>query len=181
MTELFEALDREGNPTGELLTKQEIFDGGHYRWTVHVWLVNSKGLLLAQLRANNMGKGLWDNMWDVTVGGGVAAGEDPAKAGARELDEELGLKVDAGELKDLGTHEASKFLPEQGIETKEFSRDFLLRREVEFTELKLDPSEVAEVGWVALGDAGRSTEKELWVPHKEGYYSDCINKIKEVL
>ena len=82
--ELFEALDKNGKPTGQRKTKLQIIEDGDWRDVVHVWIVDSQNNMIAQQRAY---KGLWDGLWDVSLGGGIASGESPSSAGVRELEE----------------------------------------------------------------------------------------------
>jgi isopentenyl-diphosphate delta-isomerase len=176
--ELIDVLDKNGRPTGEQKTKLQIFDGRDYRNVVHVWLINSEGQLLVQQRAH---KGLWDDLWDVSVGGGVAAGEDPIFSAARELEEELGIKVAQSELIKLGVWETTKPLPEMNKTTYEFSHTFLLKADVQTAGLKLEPKEVTRVKFMPLSElksAINSKEYKNWMPHPRQYYLEVLDKIK---
>ena len=48
---LINVLDENGNPTGEVKTKREIHEQGLWHNAAHVWMYNSKGEILMQLRA----------------------------------------------------------------------------------------------------------------------------------
>jgi isopentenyl-diphosphate delta-isomerase len=176
--ELIDVLDKNGRPTGEQKTKLQIFDDRDYRNVVHVWLINSEGQLLVQQRAH---KGLWNDLWDVSVGGGVAAREDPIFSAARELEEELGVKVAQSELIKLGVWETTKPLPEMNKTTYEFSHTFLLKADVQTADLKLEPKEVAQVKFMLLSElksAINSKEYKNWMPHPRQYYLEVLDKIK---
>jgi isopentenyldiphosphate isomerase len=179
MTELFEALDENAQPTGELKTKQQILDDGDWRNVVHVWVVNSQQEILAQKRA---AKGLWDNLWDVTVGGGVSAHEDSAHAAVRELDEELGIVTNESEIQKLGVWETTKPLPEQEIIAREFSHTYLLRKDIAITTLKPSPREVVAVLRKPLAKMLVEIEDDElyknWVPHPREYYLGVIALIE---
>lgn len=177
--ELFEALDVEGTPTGELKTKKQIFADGDWRHVVHVWIVNSAGELLTQKRVE---KGIFDNLWDVSVGGGVSAGEPPAQTAVRETEEELGVTITEDDLEDLGVWKVDKHIPEIGREAREFSHTFLVRRDVEQSEITLQEEEVADTQWRSLDeveDLVRNDETyEQWVPHGPEYYLGVIAVIR---
>lgn len=52
--ELWEVLDDNGNPTGEIMKKydQKVFDRGFYHLGADVWIINSDNKILIQKRAN---------------------------------------------------------------------------------------------------------------------------------
>jgi isopentenyl-diphosphate delta-isomerase len=178
--ELIDVLDKNGRPTGEQKTKLQIFDGRDYRNVVHVWLINSEGQLLVQQRAH---KGLWDDLWDVSVGGGVSAGEEPAYSGVRELEEELGVKIKESEFIKLGVWETSKPLPEMNKKTYEFSHTFLLKKDIDLSKLTLEPKEVVQVKYMQLNElknvVNNKEQYKKWVPHPQQYYKQVIAKITE--
>ena len=58
---------------------------------------NSKGEMLIQQRQED--KKLWPNLWDVSVGGSVIAGETSSEAASRETMEELGIELDLSEVR----------------------------------------------------------------------------------
>jgi isopentenyldiphosphate isomerase len=47
---LIDVLDENGNPTGDKKTKREIHEQGLWHISAHVWIYNSKGEILLQLR-----------------------------------------------------------------------------------------------------------------------------------
>jgi len=56
---------------------------------VHVLVFDSRGRIFLQKRADN--RPVQPGKWDTSMGGHVAAGENPEKAALRELSEELGI------------------------------------------------------------------------------------------
>jgi len=167
--ELFDVYGPDRKPTGEQKTKDQIFADGDYRQVVHIWVVNDEGDVLCQRRAEQ-GKGLWDGLWDVTVGGGVDAGEPPIRAAIREAREELALFLDEDDLEEAGTFDTTKPIPEREITSHEFSRTYVhFSGSEEVGPLSLQEEEVADVMWVPLGQVGVSGFYE-WVPHPDSYY-----------
>jgi isopentenyl-diphosphate Delta-isomerase len=181
MPELLESLDEKGRPTGQRKSWLNLINDGDWRNVVHVWIVDSKKLLLIQQRA---AKGAWDGCWDVSLGGSVSAGEKPAQAAIRELKEELGLDINEGELKKLGIWNVRKRLPEHDKDSREFSHNYLLNKDLQLDDLTLQKSEVVRVGWKSLIDVRRQIEDdklyEKWVPHPKEYYFGVIAAIDEM-
>lgn len=181
--ELFDVLDESGSPTGEQKTKEQIFSVGDYRLVTHAWVMNYEGEVLCQRRAFN--KGLWDGLWDVTVGGGVASGEDAKGACIRELEEELGLVLPSihkeNSLKYLGRFKTSKLIPERGYVAREFSDTFFAQAVIDLSSLVLEPKEVIDVAWIPLGRVGINEANIEWVPHPQSYYEEVNNRLMEAV
>jgi len=68
---------------------------------VSIAVVSTAGQLLVHRRAAT--KDIWPSMWDLAAGGVVAAGETYDDAARRELDEELGIAVEADALEVVGS------------------------------------------------------------------------------
>ena len=94
--EMREVFLRDGTPTGRIVEKHAQGEGGEYFRHAIVIMRVPDGRYILQQRSL---KARWyPGKWDVT-GGGVAAGETPAQAAAREAYEELGVRVDPAALK----------------------------------------------------------------------------------
>ena len=59
---------------------------------VHVCIFNGLGQMLIQQRSPE--KTIWPELWDVSIGGGVDAGETSRQGAVREVGEELGYDLD---------------------------------------------------------------------------------------
>lgn len=79
----------------------------------------------------------WANMWDITVGGSATVGDTSQQTAMRELEEEIGLKLD---LSNTRPHLTLNF--DEG-----FDDIYLVEAEVDLDELTLQPSEVQAVQW----------------------------------
>ena len=90
-TEYFDLFDADRRPTGECLLRGTPTPEGKYRLLVHACVFNSKGEMLIQQRQNTK---KWPLLWDLTSGGHVTTGEDSRSSAFRELEEEVGVKVD---------------------------------------------------------------------------------------
>jgi isopentenyldiphosphate isomerase len=83
--------DEENNLTGVQKMKSEAHRDGLWHRNSHIWIYNSKGEILLQLRAKN--KIFFPDVWDISVAGHVDLGEDPIVSGIREAKEEIGLEI----------------------------------------------------------------------------------------
>jgi isopentenyldiphosphate isomerase len=149
--ELIDVRDEAGEPTGEVVWKSEAHRRGLWHRCFHGWVFGvgaGEPYLLVQRRA--VGKDTWPGYLDLTAGGHLAAGEEPVD-GLREVEEELGLRVDAGRLVPLGTRRAELEIP--GGLDREFQDVFLIRDDTPPGELRLQEEEVEAVLSIGLDDA----------------------------
>ena len=89
--ERWDVYDLDRRPTGRTMTRGEKHSTNQCQLVVHVCLFNRKGELLIQRRS--MAKKGYPGYWDVSVGGGVLAGETAREAAVRETREELGIEI----------------------------------------------------------------------------------------
>ena len=99
--EQIDVLDKNGNKTGVVKTKKEIYEDGDYHRSVHIWIINDNKEILVQKRHPK--KETYANLWAISVAGHVRSGEESMDAIKRELKEELGQKVDEKEIEYLFT------------------------------------------------------------------------------
>ncbi|HEV2094594.1 MAG TPA: NUDIX domain-containing protein [Rubrobacter sp.] len=153
MDELIDARDPSGEPTGEVVWKSEAHRRGLWHRCFHCWIFgvdagSGEPYLLVQRRAAT--KDTWPGYLDVTAAGHLAAGEGPLD-GLREVEEELGLRVDPGRLAPLGTRRVEQGIP--GGLDREFHDVFLLHDDTPPGDLRLQREEVASVLRIGLDDA----------------------------
>ena len=87
MEELFDVLDEKGQYIEKVETREKCHKEGLWHKAVVVFVINSKKQVLLQRRSPN--KKLLPNMWDLTAGGHVLAGEFGFQSIIREAREEL--------------------------------------------------------------------------------------------
>ncbi len=98
--EYFDIYDEAGNRTGRALRRVCHGDPRLLHHTSHVVVFHpDKQRILLQKRS--ISKDIQPGRWDTAVGGHVDEGEDFLSAALRELREELGVSVAAGELRYL--------------------------------------------------------------------------------
>ena len=151
--ELWDVYNIERIKTGETMERGEAYKEGAYHLVVHACIFNSKGEMLIQQR-QSFKKG-WPNLWDITVGGSVTAGESSHNAIEREMWEEIGLKLD---LQNVRPHMTTNF---------EFGFDdiYLIEKDVDINELKLQYEEVQNVQWATLDEIFEKIDNGTFIPY----------------
>lgn len=150
MEELLDILDESGRPTGEVAPKSEAHRLGLWHRCFHCWICGSDqggSYLLLQRRAPM--KETWPGYLDVSAAGHLAAGEETLD-GQREVEEELGLRVEPERLVPLGTRRVEQAIP--GGRDREFHEVFLLFDDTPPEDLRLQKEEVGAVFRLYLDD-----------------------------
>jgi isopentenyldiphosphate isomerase len=151
--ELIDVRGISGEPTGEVVWKSEAHRRGLWHRCFHCWIFGldagtGEPYLLVQRRAAT--KDTWPGCLDVTAAGHLAAGEESLD-GLREVEEELGLRVNPGRLAPLGTRRVEQRIP--GGLDREFHDVFLLADDTDPAGLRLQREEVESVLRIGLDDA----------------------------
>ena len=96
MAELWDIYNAAGVKTGDVIRRDELLKQGQYHLVVHIWIKNDEGKWLIQKRADHVewAPGLW-----AMTGGSAISGEDSVTAAIRETKEELGMDIDASQMK----------------------------------------------------------------------------------
>ena len=97
--ELLDIVDEDGNPTGETVDREVAHARGIRHRTSHVWIArrrNHKVELLLQKRC--MTKDSHPGCYDISSAGHIPAGVGFVESALRELQEELGITAQRGEL-----------------------------------------------------------------------------------
>lgn len=155
--ELVDLYDENRLPLGRTAERHAKKDPGELRMVVHVCIFNSRGELLIQRRTPE--KTAWPQLWDVSVGGGVDAGETSRQGAEREVQEELGYALD---LK--GVRPAVTVNFEGG-----FDDFFVVSRDVNLQELSLQKEEVSEVCWATLETVLKMVERGEFIPYPPSF------------
>jgi isopentenyldiphosphate isomerase len=178
--ELVDVRDGEtGERTGEVVWKSEAHRRGLWHRCFHCWVFGAGvggPYLLVQRRSAT--KDTWPGYLDVTAAGHLAAGEEPLD-GLREVEEELGLRVDPGRLTPLGTRRAEQRIP--GGLDREFQDVFLICDDTPPGDLRLQREEVETVLGIrleeaeALGTAGSASARE----YRDGQVSEIQVRVSD--
>lgn len=139
--ELWDILDSEGRNTGRSIERGKRLKENEFHLVVHVWIRNARNEYLISRRTPNK---TFPNMWD-TVGGSVIAGETSIEAAVREVEEEIGLKLD------IGNGTLLKRLKRFQYESPDFVDVWFFPSDVEISDLKFQPDEVSDAKWANNG------------------------------
>ena len=161
--ETIDVLRADGAPSGVVKTKPDVHRDGDWHRSVHVWIVARDGRVLIQQRS--LRKENHPGLWDVSAAGHVSAGESPVESAVREVEEELGLRIEPRELQHVATIRESHVLNEGRYIDNEFHEVFIVRRDVDPASLKLQETEVDAVAMVTIEEM---REYEM-VAHPEEY------------
>jgi isopentenyldiphosphate isomerase len=174
--EMIDIYDEDNNPTGEQKKKSEAHRDGLWHRAAHIWIHNSKGEILLQLRSKD--KVIYPDVWDVVVAGHVGAGEDVVDCGIREAQEEVGLKIEKKDL-DFGMiwKYESKF---KELENNEFFYVYFVKFDGDIEQLKLQEEEVQKIKFFSVGDLEEELKNipEKFAPHGD-YWVQVLNEIKK--
>jgi len=140
MDEILDLYDRQGHPAGTLLRKAgqlPVAPEGTYWRVCDVWIVSSRGDILIQRRA--LTKPNAPGLWCESAGGAIQHGETREQGCAREVMEELGVKVN----------------PDEGVLAFEYVGRtsihdvWVFRRDIPREEMVLQPEEVIDARYVS--------------------------------
>ena len=134
MAELWDVLDANGDKTGRL-HERGFMNDGDYHLVVHVWVVNSKNEFLISKRTPNKP---FPNMWECT-GGSAIAGDDSVTTAIKEVNEELGIVLEA---KNGMLFKRYKHTFENG--SGHFVDVWLFRQEIGLADIIFQPDETCD-------------------------------------
>lgn len=156
--------------------KSEAHKNGLWHRASHIWIYNSRGEILLQLRAKS--KELYPNMWDISAAGHVSAGEEPIVSALREMEEEIGLSVKQEDLEFLEIRKVRAV--HKKIKNNEFYYVYLLKLDSDINKLTLQKEEVAKIQFLSISKIEEELKKypEKYVPHGN-YWFDVIKKVRD--
>lgn len=155
--ELVDLYDENRQPLGRTAERYAHRLPGEYRLVIHVCVFNHAGQLLIQKRVPE--KKMWPGYWDVSVGGGVDAGETSRQAAEREFREELGYSLDLSGLRPVAT------VNFQGG----FDDFFVKVQDIDLQALTLQKEEVADVRWASLEEAEAMVDAETFIAYPKSF------------
>lgn len=148
MEEYLDVLDENGNLTGEKKLRKKVHKDGDWHRTVHIWIVSNHGEILLQKRSPK--KETHPNMWTTSVSGHLSAGDTSVIGALREIEEEIGAKVNEQELEYLFTVKDHRACYNKAIIDNEIIDVYLVNKDLNKKELKLQKEEVTEVSYLSL-------------------------------
>lgn len=155
--ELVDLYDENRVPLGRTADRSARKGPGEYRMVVHVCLFDHQGRMLIQQRTRS--KLIWPGLWDVSVGGGVDAGEDSRRGAEREFREELGYPLDLGGLRPSVTVNFDGG----------FDDFYILTKDLELEALTLQREEVQAARWAALEEILDMLDQGTFIPYPKSF------------
>ncbi len=119
--------------------------------TSDVWLYRTKPELQLLFQQRPLNSTAYPGKLDCSSAGYLMAGESSKVGGARELQEELGLKVDADELVSFGRR-LNAIIDHRGRERRIVANSNIYHWEHEISDLNIHKNEVNAVFWVNVKD-----------------------------
>ena len=179
MDELIDILTPKGEPTGKTALKSEAHKHGWFHATVHIWLFTKDKKILLQQRGFN--KKVFPGLWDISVAGHIAAGEDIITAAKREVFEEIGVKLTDKDLIKIGTR-LHHVKHENGIIDNELHHVFIAELKVPVESLIIQKEEVEAVKLFDLSILKETKNLEnVLLSRFHDYYCMVYDKIIENL
>ncbi|WP_404450269.1 NUDIX domain-containing protein [Sutcliffiella horikoshii] len=184
-------------------SRDEVHIMGHWHETFHCWIkheINGKEYLYFQLRSKE--KKDYPGLFDITAAGHLLSHEN-VEDGVREVEEEIGIKVDMDELSYLGVIPYEKEL--EGFIDREHAHVYLLKRNIPLESFTLQTEEVSGIFLVPLedfyqlwfgnmmdvsiegikesthGEREKITmrvDKKMFVPHSDTFYKETLEALK---
>lgn len=128
-------VDENDNEIG-VKERSEIGPNDIYRVS-GLWLTSSEGKILLAKRSPNKPKANHPNKWTVAVAGTVEEGETYEENMAKEIEEELGVKIKTTKSKKFFRDTVSRF----------FVQTFIAEVDLAESDFNIQEDEVAEVRW----------------------------------
>lgn len=169
MAEFFDILDEKGRSTGKKKLRSEVHRDGDWHRAIDVWIINPKKELLIQKRS--VQKESYPGLWEVSCSGHVEAGESSLKSAVRELEEELGVKINSEKLKFLFEDKEINITNNDTFINKEFKEVYLLKLDLPIEKYNIQFEEVEAVKYVHYKKLDELIKKNHgdFVPHEQLY------------
>lgn len=167
--EYVDVLDEKGNKTGEKKLRSEVHRDGDWHESAHVWIINSRRELLIQKRSPN--KDSHPNEWDISSAGHIPAGCSIIDSAARELEEELGIKLQEKDFEYLFTVKSQKALNEGTFINNEFHNVYFVEFDLDIDKFRIQKEELSEIKWIDFKELEKiiNSGDKNFVSHPEEY------------
>ncbi len=171
--ERFDVCDELGRPTGETVSRERAHREGIPHRTVHVWIARERGgrwEVLLQKRSRD--KDSFPGLWDTSSAGHIQAGDEPLPSALRELEEELGLRASAEDLRPIGRCRIAYEKVFHGVRFRdhEIVWVYLCTAPVDAAALRPQPEEIEALDWFGLKEVAAeiAVSRERFCVPREG-------------
>ena len=148
MEERFDVLTETGEYANRIESRDDCHKYGFWHKAVALFIINSNDEVLLQRRSPN--KKLWPNLWDISAGGHVLAGEFGFEAIIREIKEELDADIEKNDILFIGSATSTNIKGD--IINNHFNEYYIVNKNIDINKLTLQLEEVSEVKWFGKED-----------------------------
>ena len=153
--ELWDLYDKNRKLTEHTMVRGDEMQPDTYHLVIHVVIFNSKNQMLIQKRKYD--KVINPDIWDISVGGSVTAGETSQQGAMRETEEELGLSID---LHNQPPHLSITF--ERG-----YDDIYIVNREADLAALVVPNEEVSDVKWASIEEIYQMIDDKTFISYRK--------------
>lgn len=140
-SELLQVVDEHtGEPTGEHVPRHELIAQKMWCRSTNIFILNSQGQILCHQRSLN--KERYPGVWSTHFGGHIVKDESFKVGAMKELEEELGIKVNAFQL--IPWRTSRKDI------SRSWMRDFLTIYDGPIEDLAIQVEEIEQVKWFSV-------------------------------
>lgn len=149
--EMLDVVDKNGNPTGEVVERSIAHSKGIMHRTSHVWILRKRdGAVEILLQQRSSDKDAFPGCYDISSAGHIPAGVDYIPSAIRELEEELGVTATKEEFIFCGDRSVDWDDVFHGVEfhDRQYSRVFCIWKDMDYEDFKLQEEEVDGILWM---------------------------------
>lgn len=148
---------------GRTVKRGDVLQKDEYHLVVNAWIKNSKNEFLITQRSNSKS---FPGKWECT-GGSVVSGEDSLASAVREIEEEIGIKIDKESAKLVGT------TIRHFVNCPDILDVWMFFSDISLGDVKLQTEEVSDIMW-----ASKEVIKELYQQNKfeaNAFFEEALN------
>ncbi|WP_251861481.1 NUDIX domain-containing protein [Clostridium sp. Marseille-Q2269] len=161
MKEIWDLFDKDRNLLSEKQERNKPIKHGCYHQVASIWIKNNNGEYLMSKRHPRKAYG---GLWECT-GGSIITGETSLEGAVREVQEELGIKLEPKEGKLVYSVRRE--------EMQDFYDAWLFNYDVDISNLILQESEVTKAKWINRSELDHMWSKEKIHPLL-AYYKNLL-------
>ena len=140
---------------------QKVFDRGFFHLGSDIWMINRENKILIQKRSPM--KRLEPNVWAMT-GGSVVLGENSVDTIVRETKEEIGIDIDASQLKLVTKFRTGTV----------WIHAYVLHCAYPVSEMKFRPEEVSEAKWATWEEIDELVKQGQFIQNRWQFVGKCL-------
>lgn len=167
MEEMIDVLDENGVKTGEVLTRKDVHKLGLWHKIIVIAIIDKDNQILMQQRSFT--KDTNPGQWDISAAGHVSAGQTPLEAAVREINEEVGIRVEDKDLNYILTYKKESYVREDYKDKQIFDCYIAKVKEIDMDKIILQESEVADAKLVTKEEFKNMIESGNMVKRPEFY------------